>query len=154
MFRLLSDVTFATVALVASLAAGTFALAQPAPDQSPAPAKSSGATSKAAPAQNQCFLITQFEDWRAPDDKTMYIRVNLNEYFRIGMSGECPELTYPDPHLITVWRGTNEACGPLDWDLKVADGVGPGSFAVPCIVKSQTRLTAAEVAAIPKKYKP
>jgi len=154
MFRPLSDVAFACVATLAALSAGTTALAQPAPDRSPAPANLSSATSKAAKPENQCFLITQFEDWRAPDDKTMYIRVNLNEYFRIGMSGECPELTYPDPHLITVWRGTNEACGPLDWDLKVADGSGPGSFAVPCIVKSQTRLTPAEVAAIPKKYKP
>jgi hypothetical protein len=70
------------------------------------------------------------------------------------MAGECPELTYPDAHLITVWRGSNEVCGPLDWDLKVADGSGPGSFAVPCIVKGQTRLSPAEVAAIPKKFKP
>ena len=84
----------------------------------------------------------------------MYLRVNVNEYFRIDMSGECPELTYPDAHLITVWRGSSEVCGPLDWDLKVADGTGPGSFAVPCIVKNQTRLTPAEAAAIPKKFKP
>jgi hypothetical protein len=84
----------------------------------------------------------------------MYLRVNVNEYFRIDMSGECPELTYPDAHLITVWRGSSEVCGPLDWDLKVADGSGPGSFAVPCIVKGQTRLSPAEAAAIPKKFKP
>jgi hypothetical protein len=84
----------------------------------------------------------------------MYLRINVNEYFRIDMAGECPELTYPDAHLITVWRGSSEVCGPLDWDLKVADGSGPGTFSVPCIVKAQTRLTPAEAAAIPKKFKP
>jgi hypothetical protein len=136
--------TYASLALVAALTLGPAAMAQTAPSPKPKPAA----------AENQCFPISEFENWRAPDDKTMYLRVNLNEYYRIDMSGECPELTYPDAHLITVWRGSSEVCGPLDWDLKVADGIGPGSFAVPCIVKAQTRLSPAEVAAIPKKFKP
>jgi len=144
MIRSLPFNTCASLALAASLAVATPVLAQPAP----------GATSKPAAVQNQCFPISQFEDWRAPDNKTMYLRVNLNEYYRIDMAGECPELTFPDAHLITVWRGSNEVCGPLDWDLKVADGSGPGSFSVGCIVKAQTRLTPTEVAAIPKKFKP
>ncbi len=133
-----------TLAASLALALATSASAQSAPS----------VMSKPAPAENQCFPITEFQNWRAPDNKTMYLRVSVNEYFRIDMSGECPELTYPDAHLITVWRGSSEVCGPLDWDLKVADGSGPGSFSVPCIVKSQTRLTPAEAAAIPKKFKP
>jgi hypothetical protein len=136
--------TCASLTLVAALAVAAPAAAQPAP----------AGTSKPAAAENQCFLISSFENWRAPDNKTMYLRVNVNEYFKIDMAGDCPELTYPDAHLITVWRGSSEVCGPLDWDLKVADGTGPGSFAVPCIVKNQTRLTPAEAAAIPKKFKP
>jgi len=144
MIQSLSLNTYASLALVASLALAAPALAQPA----------SIKASKPAAPENQCFPITSFENWRAPDNKTMYLRVNVNEYFKIDMSGECPELTYPDAHLITVWRGSSEVCGPLDWDLKVADGTGPGSFAVPCIVKAQTRLTPAEAAAIPKKFKP
>jgi len=144
MIRSLPLNTCASLALFASLALAAPASAQSAP----------GKTSKPAAAENQCFLISSFENWRAPDNKTMYLRVNVNEYFKIDMAGDCPELTYPDAHLITVWRGSSEVCGPLDWDLKVADGTGPGSFAVPCIVKSQTRLTPAEAAAIPKKFKP
>jgi hypothetical protein len=142
--------TWTSLALVVALVGAAPASAQPAPG---APQSPSAAQSRPAP-ENQCFPITGFENWRAPDSKTMYLRVNVNEYFRIDMSGECPELTYPDAHLITVWRGSSEVCGPLDWDLKVADGTGPGSFAVPCIVKNQTRLTPAEAAAIPKKFKP
>jgi hypothetical protein len=144
MIRSLSLNTCASLALISSLALPAPALAQAAPS----------ATSKPAAAENQCFPISQFEDWRAPDNKTMYLRVNLNEYYRIDMAGECSELTFPDAHLITVWRGSNEVCGPLDWDLKVANGFGPGSFSAPCIVKGQTRLSPAEVAAIPKKFKP
>lgn len=144
MIRSLSLNTWASLALVSSLALAAPTLAHAAPN----------ATSTPVAAEHQCFPISQFEDWRAPDNKTMYLRVNLNEYYRIDMSGECPELTFPDAHLITVWRGSNEVCGPLDWDLKVADGFGPGSFSVPCLVKAQTRLTPAEVAAIPKKFKP
>jgi hypothetical protein len=144
MIRSLPLYTCASFALAASLGLATTAAAQGAPGPKPKPAA----------AENQCFPISEFENWRAPDAKTMYLRVAVNEYYRIDMSGECPELTYPDAHLITVWRGSSEVCGPLDWDLKVADGVGPGSFAVPCIVKGQTRLSPAEVAAIPKKFKP
>ncbi len=141
MIRLLP---LSAVASLTLLALATSASAQPAP----------GAPAKPAAAENQCFPISEFQNWRALDSKTMYLRVGVNEYFRIEMSGECRELTYPDAHLITVWRGSSEVCGPLDWDLKVADGTGPGSFAVPCIVKTQTRLTPAEAAAIPKKFKP
>jgi hypothetical protein len=136
----------ALIALLSLTAIGiaTPASAQPGPDRASSPAR----------GVDQCFRSNDLQSWRALDDKTMYIRVNMNDYYRIEMSGECSELTSPDPHLITVVRGSNEICGPLDWDLKVADGTGPGSFAVPCIVKSQTRLTPAEVAAIPKKFKP
>jgi hypothetical protein len=146
MIRLQSLSAVASLTLLAAfpLAIGAPALAQPAPVEARKPA---------AP-ENQCFPITEFQNWRAADAKTMYLRVGVNDYFRIDMSGECPELTYPDAHLITVWRGSSEVCGALDWDLKVADGTGPGSFAVPCIVKNQTRLTPAEAAAIPKKFKP
>ena len=130
-----------TVLLAASiLALGAPALgsAQPADDH----------------GRNQCFFVNQFQQWRDVDDKTIYIRVNLNDYYRLDMAGSCPELTFPDPHLITKTRGPDTVCSALDWDLRVADGTGPGSFAVPCIVKAMTKLTPAEAAAIPKKYKP
>ena len=103
---------------------------------------------------SQCFFINQFQQWRDLDDKTIYIRVNLNDYYRLDMASSCPELTYPDPHLITKSVGPDTICTALDWDLRVADGAGPGSFATPCIVKTMTKLTPAEAAAIPRKYKP
>lgn len=103
---------------------------------------------------NQCFFVNQFQQWRDLDDKTIYIRVNLHDYYRLDMAGSCPELTFPNSHLITRTVGPDTVCSAIDWDLRVANGTGPGSFAVPCIVKSMTKLTPDEAAAIPKKYKP
>jgi hypothetical protein len=105
-----------------------------------------------APAE-QCFRSGQYQGFHALNDHTMIVRVNVNDFYRIEMSGTCPELTQPDAILITEMRGSDMICGPLDWDLKVGEP-GPGGFAVPCIVKSQTKLTPAEVAALPKKDKP
>jgi hypothetical protein len=116
---------------------------------------SSGASAADPPArpQNQCFRSEDYQSFRPIDEHAFYIRVNVNDYYRIDVEGRCPELTQPQAFLITQVRGSDEICGPLDWDLKIGEP-GPGGFSVPCIVKSQTRLTPAEAAAIPKKLKP
>ncbi len=119
-----------------------------------ATAAEDNAAAKPRDQASQCFYINQFQQWKDVDDKTIYIRVNLNDYYRLDMSASCPELTYPNPHLITRTIGPETVCTALDWDLRVADGTGPGSFAVPCIVSKMTKLTPSEAAAIPKKFKP
>jgi hypothetical protein len=132
--------TIALYGLTAAIAFGASAAwAQP-----PAPAPAS--------APNSCFFINQFRTWKAPDDKTMYIRVGVNRFYRLDMAGSCPALKGINPHLVTTFRGTNSICSKLDWNLKVARA--PGSPAVGCIVKEMTEMTPEEVAAIPKKFKP
>lgn len=107
----------------------------------------------AEPGQSDCFFISQFQQWRAPDAKTIFIRVNMNQYYRLDLAGECPLLTAPDVHLITKTRGPDTVCSALDWDLSAAQSP-PGGFAVPCIVKQMTKLSTEEIAAIPPKFKP
>lgn len=102
---------------------------------------------------NQCFYSNQFEGFRAIDDHAFYMRVNINDIYRIDLAQSCPELTYPDVRLDTVVRGSSLICGPLDWDLRVAQN-GPGGISTPCIVSGQTRLTKEEAAAIPRKLRP
>ena len=128
--------TFA--ALLASLAASATAYGQPAAPQAD---------------RHSCFLSTQFQGWKAPDAKTIYIRVLPNRYFRLDLEGECTLLRFPDSHLVTVWRGSNYVCRPIDWDLRVSTTPREGP-AEPCIVKSMTELTPAEVQAIPPRFKP
>ena len=108
----------------------------------------------AAPALpgNQCFSTTQFENWRAADAKTIYIRVRGNHFYRLAMGGECSAALLPSAQLITVFRGSNLVCSALDWDLKVRPGLH--EFAEPCLVKTMTEMSPDEVAALPPKARP
>lgn len=108
----------------------------------------------AAPALpgNQCFSITQFENWRAADAKTIYIRVRGNHFYRLAMGGECSAALQPGAQLVTVFRGSNLVCSALDWDLKVRPGLH--EIAEPCLVKTMTEMSPDEVAALPPKARP
>lgn len=106
---------------------------------------------QAQPPKSQCFLVSQFENWRGGDAHTMYIRASGNLFYRLEMANNCSELASPGAMLINHFRGAS-VCSPLDWDIRVKEF--PGSPAVPCIVKTMTQLSPAEVAALPKKQKP
>lgn len=103
--------------------------------------------------KNMCFAINEMQGWKAPDSKTIFIRVNLNQYYRLDLSASCPLLTMPDSHLITKVRGSDLICTAVDWDLSVSQPP-PGAIPEPCIVKQMTPLTPDEAAAIPPKFKP
>jgi hypothetical protein len=113
----------------------------------------SHAIAQPAPQHTNCFFVNQFESWRAPDDKTIFIRVGMSRYYRLDLSGTCPRLQSPDVHLVMNVRGPDTICTALDWDLKVADNM-PGNISSPCIVRTMTELSPADAAAIPKKFKP
>lgn len=105
----------------------------------------------AKPAR-QCFFTSEFENWRAPDARTINIRVRGNQVYRLGLSGECRALLDPGAYLVTTFRGTSTVCSPLDWDLKVSSGIG--SPAIPCLVRTMTRLTPEEAKALTSKERP
>jgi hypothetical protein len=110
-------------------------------------------TPNTAPAKNVCFPINQMQDWKAPDYKTIYIRVNMSQYYRLDLAGTCAMLTMPDSHLITRSRGSDLICSAIDWDLSVSEPP-PGAIPEACIVRQMTLLTPQEVSAIPAKFKP
>lgn len=113
-----------------------------------------GALAAAEPGEvRQCFRSHDYQGFRPVNDHSFIIRTNVNDHYRIETEGSCPELTYPQATLLTVVRGSDLICGPLDWDLRVGQ-TGPGAFFTPCIVKSQTRLTKEDVAALPKGQRP
>jgi hypothetical protein len=114
------------------------------------PAVGQPAASSATPLK--CFYSTEFDGWRARDDRTIYIHVRPQRYFRLDLAGSCAMLKLPDAHLITRFRGSDAVCAAVDWDLQVAET--PPSIPEPCIVKTMTELTPEEAAAIPKKFHP
>jgi Family of unknown function (DUF6491) len=106
----------------------------------------------AAPAKpvSQCFFSRDWAGWRAPDDHTLYLRVNVRDIYQVDLVGGSSSLLWPDSHLISEVRGSDSICNPIDLDLKVAND----HVVEPLFVKSLTKLTPEQVAAIPKKFLP
>jgi hypothetical protein len=105
----------------------------------------------AATRPPQCFSAHDWAGWRATNDGSMLIRVRGRDVYRVEFAGGCPNLSWPDVHLVTVFRGSEEVCAPIDLDLKVSDGHGMASA---CIVSKITPLSYAEVDALPRKALP
>ncbi|GGE99884.1 hypothetical protein GCM10011611_01860 [Aliidongia dinghuensis] len=127
-------------ALLAGLAGAT-AFAQTAP-----------APATPASPKRQCFSLTDWRGgWRAPNPSVIYIRVNISDVWRIDLSTPSNQLMWPDRHLVSVARGGDAVCAPIDLDLKVADTHG---YREPLIAKAITKLTPEEVAALPVKDRP
>jgi hypothetical protein len=115
---------------------------------------SSGAAQGAAkptPSRLECFRDSDVSSWVAPDPRTLYLRVNTNQYYRVDLTRECSPLREHGARLITRSFGSDLICSPLDLDLRVSEG--PGVFPQTCIVQGITRLTAAEAAALPREDK-
>jgi hypothetical protein len=106
-----------------------------------------------AKAQSSCFRTSDWQGWRAPDDKTLYLRVNMHDIYKVDLSSGSSMLTGMDTHLVNVVRGSNYVCSPLDLQLSVVDNTIPGMRDF-LIAKTITKLTPEQAAAIPKKYQP
>ena len=133
----MSSLRFIGCVLAAALLTASF----PSQAQNSQPSQSGGA----------CFYFNQFESWRAPDDKTILIRVGLSRFYRLDLGGRCGGITRASSHLVNRVQGTTLICRALDWNLAVVDSAG---FEQRCIVKSMTNLNPDEVASIPDKFRP
>ena len=79
------------------------------------------------------------------------MKVRHRDVYRVDLSHGANQLTSPGVHLVSVVRGSDQVCQPIDLDLRVSDGYG---FAMPIMAKAITRLTPEEIAALPKKDRP
>lgn len=104
----------------------------------------------AAKGKTTCFFSRNWNGWRSPDGKTIYLRVNVRDIYKVDLAGGSQLLTWPDSHLIQDVRGPDSVCYPIDLDLKVAND----HIVEPLFVKAITKLTPEQVAALPKKDLP
>ena len=125
------------LAALALFAAASSALAQTSAPRKPG-------------AFTQCFRSSDYQGFKPIDSHSFVLRANVSDYYRIELASGCPELLRPQARLITTTRDAF-VCNELDWDLKVG---ASGEPAIGCIVSGQRRLTAAEIAALPKKNLP
>jgi len=112
-------------------------------------------TAQAAPdpgaARRSCFSMQQLQSTRPDGDQRIYARVNLHDVYRLDLAFRCPALADREGIVLVPAGGEDNICGPLDLDLRARE-VGGGS--TPCMIKSITKLTAEEAAALPPKVRP
>lgn len=101
---------------------------------------------------DSCFLSSNWDGWRSPSPTVIYLRIRVNDVYRLQLANRSWELQDPSVHLVNRVRGSAWICGPLDLDLEVVDD--QGVMREPLIVKSMQRLTPDEVKAIPAKFRP
>jgi len=123
------------------LAAGLIAAPSLAPAASPAKSSDKG----------PCFFISQWTSTSALDDKTLLLRVNHRDVYKVGVSGGANELNFPGTFLVSQNHGST-ICSHLDLWLSTSDT--HSSIKTPLIANSLVKLTSEEIAAIPKKDLP
>jgi hypothetical protein len=133
------------------LAACTDYPSPPPPGPPPTPA--------AAPLAESCFRTREINNHVVADDHTLYLRVANREVYRLVMAGAClAAASSSDPLIMREPPGGPYACRPIDLDISIARGGlgGPSMSGMrsPCIVQSMTRLSPAEVAALPDRLRP
>lgn len=100
---------------------------------------------------DDCFSSANVVGWRPVDARTLIVRATRDRLYRLELMGICPEILSPGAHLTTTYYGDYRICSALDWHLAVS---GPGLPRQNCPVVAMTRLSAAQVAALPKEERP
>ena len=98
-------------------AAALFLAALPAAraDEAPAPQE---------PAKHQsCFSLREWHGWTAEGDQTLYFKVRMHDVYRIDLASKEAFLNAPGMHLVTISRGSDWICNPIDLDLKIYPGM-------------------------------
>ncbi len=115
------------------------------------PAATTNAQPPAAPTGQECFLTRNINGFNAPDDKTLYIRVGVNDYWRVDLMIPCTGLTFRQRIGIEAIPSANSwICQPIQAQVVYRDT----GIAQRCPVSGLHKLTPAEYAALPKRDRP
>lgn len=124
------------------LALGVASAASAAPDK----------TSADKTSKDQCFWARNVTSFAAPDDHTVYVKVNMHDVYRLDLMIACPDVDWNQRIALQSSHGAGGSiCGPLDAEI-ISHAAGIGHQR--CPVKAMRKLSAAEIAALPKGAKP
>lgn len=107
-----------------------------------------GAADKPSPPR-QCFWNHQVNSFAAQGDRTVNLRVGVNDYYQLELFSPCPDVEWTQK-IALISRGTSTICSGLDAEVVTPSPIGPQK----CLVRNVRKLTPAEVAALPKGAKP
>jgi hypothetical protein len=102
----------------------------------------------AAP-QHSCFWNREVNSFSAPDDHTVYVRVGVKEVYRLDLMGACPDVQWNNGIALESRPGSS-ICSAMEATVITHSPTGPQR----CAVSQLTKLTPAEVAALPKRSRP
>lgn len=97
-----------------------------------------------------CIARRNINGFSAPDDRTVYIRAGVNQYFRLDLMNDCLNLSFRQSIGFDNRPNRNWICTPLEATI-VYRGNG---IRQRCPVKAMRKLTPDEVAAVPKRDLP
>jgi hypothetical protein len=107
------------------------------------------APAKAPKPKTDCFFNSQVTNFAAKTDQTLYVKAGRDVY-RFDMFGRCMDMN----NALNIGLDSSPSssiCAATDVTVVVhADGLGPQR----CPVRTITKLTAEEVAALPKGEQP
>jgi hypothetical protein len=99
------------------------------------------------PEKGRCFWTRDLRNHTVGDDHTLYFDVGGREVYRVTTSDNCLSgSTSSDPIVLRDRPGSGQICSKLDLDISIRGAR--------CIVSDMTRLTPAEVAALPRRVRP
>ena len=113
------------------------------------PAAQTGLAAAAAPARS-CFYITQINNTRAVDARTLYVRVSGKSVYRFDMKHDCQGLRPTSQTIVLEPKPSGQICSPIDVNITV----GERGAAERCIVVTIVKLGHEEAAALPKSVSP
>ena len=129
-----------TLSAIALLAAAALAPVANAEERPPA-------------GKDNCFYLRDWEGWKSPSPNVIYLRVGADRIYRFDLADNSPQLSYADARLVNGHQYSPWICSPQDLFLTLTLVNQPG-FAEHLFVRSITRLSPDEVAAIPAKFRP
>jgi len=119
-----------------------------------APAAGADNPAKATPKTNpprQCFYSSQMSSFKDAGDQAVYIRVGIKDLYRLNLFGICHDLRWAQTIGIESRSGSWICAGAnSDAVLIVPSTLGPER----CPVTDVTKLTEAEINALPRKDLP
>lgn len=103
-----------------------------------------------AKGDSQCFYRRNINGFRAPDDRTLYIRVGVRDIYRLDLMVDCTSLTFRQGIGLESTPGDPWICSAIQATVVYRD-VGMRNR---CPVSSIHKLTEAEIAALPRRDLP
>lgn len=103
---------------------------------------------QADPPMRQCFSNRNVTNFVQEDARTVNIRVGAGDYFRLTTMSDCRDIAYANG--VALQSHAQQICDGIDVTIIVPNSISPRR----CEVRTVQRLTAAEVAALPRGAKP